>query len=40
MIEAGGLRPVVDRTFGLHETVDALRYQDERHAPGKIVFAP
>lgn len=40
MIEAGELRPVVDRTFGLHETAQALRYQDESHAPGKVVVTP
>jgi NADPH:quinone reductase-like Zn-dependent oxidoreductase len=40
MIEAGRLKPVVDRTFGLHEIADALRYQDESHAPGKVVVTP
>ncbi len=37
MIESGALRPVIDRTFGFHETTDALRYQDESTAPGKVV---
>jgi NADPH:quinone reductase-like Zn-dependent oxidoreductase len=40
MIERGQLKPVVDRTFALHETADALRYQDESHAPGKVVVTP
>ncbi|MEX1345579.1 MAG: NAD(P)-dependent alcohol dehydrogenase [Candidatus Limnocylindrales bacterium] len=40
MIEAGELKPVVDRTFRLHEAAEALRYQDESRAPGRVVVAP
>ncbi len=37
-IEAGRLRPVIDRRFPLEQTADALRYLGEGHARGKIVI--
>lgn len=39
LIEAGKLRPVVDRTFPLAETADAMRYISGGHASGKTVIA-
>ena len=39
LIEAGKLRPIVDRTFPLAETVDALRYLEQGRARGKVVIA-
>jgi NADPH:quinone reductase-like Zn-dependent oxidoreductase len=38
LIEAGKVTPVVERTFPLSETADALRYLGEGHAQGKIVI--
>jgi NADPH:quinone reductase-like Zn-dependent oxidoreductase len=37
-IEAGDLAPVVDRTFPLVETAQALRYLGTGHARGKVVI--
>jgi NADPH:quinone reductase-like Zn-dependent oxidoreductase len=38
LIEAGTVKPVVDRRYALSEAADALRYLGERHARGKIVI--
>jgi NADPH:quinone reductase-like Zn-dependent oxidoreductase len=37
LIEAGSLRPVIDRTYPLIEVPDAIRYLEEGHPRGKIV---
>ncbi len=37
LAEAGSLRPVIDRTFPLEETADALSYIDSGHVHGKVV---
>ena len=37
-IEAGALRPVIDRTFPLHEAPAALRHIETGHARGKVVI--
>jgi NADPH:quinone reductase-like Zn-dependent oxidoreductase len=37
LIEAGEVTPVIDRTFGLPETAEALARQGEGHARGKTV---
>ena len=38
MIEAGKVRPVIDRTYPLSETPAAMRYLEEGHARGKVVI--
>lgn len=38
MIEAGNVRPVIDRRYPLHATADAVRYVEEGHARGKVVI--
>ncbi len=38
LIEAGQLTPILDRTFPLSETPNAMRYLAEGHARGKIVI--
>jgi NADPH:quinone reductase-like Zn-dependent oxidoreductase len=38
MIEAGTLKPVIDRTYPLIEAPDAIRYLEEGHSRGKIVI--
>ena len=38
LIEAGKLRPVIDREYPLSETADAFRYLGEGHAQGKVVI--
>jgi NADPH:quinone reductase-like Zn-dependent oxidoreductase len=38
LIEAGKVRPVIDRCFPLSETVDAFRYYIQGHARGKVVI--
>ena len=38
LIEAGELRPVVDRTYPLAEAADAMRYLAEGHPGGKVVI--
>jgi NADPH:quinone reductase-like Zn-dependent oxidoreductase len=36
--EAGKITPVIDRTYSLSETPDALRYLEEGHSRGKVVI--
>jgi NADPH:quinone reductase-like Zn-dependent oxidoreductase len=38
LVEAGKVVPVIDRQFALRDAADALRYQGEGHAKGKIVL--
>jgi NADPH:quinone reductase-like Zn-dependent oxidoreductase len=38
LIEAGNVKPVIDRTYPLSETPDAIRYLEEGHARGKVVI--
>ena len=37
-IEAGRIAPVVDRTYQLSETPEAVRYLETGHARGKVVI--
>ncbi|CAN5772146.1 NAD(P)-dependent alcohol dehydrogenase [soil metagenome] len=39
-VEAGVLKPVIDRSFSLDEVADALRYVDQGKARGKVVVTP
>lgn len=39
LIEAGRVRPVIDRRYPLSEVADAIRYLEEGHARGKVVIA-
>jgi NADPH:quinone reductase-like Zn-dependent oxidoreductase len=38
LIEAGKAKPVIDRTYRLSDTPEALRYLGEGHARGKVVI--
>jgi len=38
LIEAGSVKPIIDRTYPLSEAPDAVRYLAEGHARGKIVI--
>lgn len=38
LIEAGKVTPVIDRTYPLSETAQAIRYLEERRAQGKVVI--
>ena len=38
LIEAGKVTPVIDRTYPLSETPEALGYVGEGHARGKVVI--
>jgi NADPH:quinone reductase-like Zn-dependent oxidoreductase len=38
LLEAGKVKPVIDRRYELSETADAFRYLGEGHAQGKIVI--
>jgi NADPH:quinone reductase-like Zn-dependent oxidoreductase len=38
LIEAGKVTPVIDRTYGLSEVPEAIRYLEEGHARGKVVI--
>jgi NADPH:quinone reductase-like Zn-dependent oxidoreductase len=40
LIADGKVTPVIERTFSLDETVDALRHVDEGRARGKVVITP
>ena len=39
MIEAGQMRPVMDRCYPLDQAPDAFRYMEAGHAKGKVVVA-
>ncbi len=39
LVASGDVRPVIDRTYALAETADALRYLEAGHARGKVVIA-
>ncbi|UCE01096.1 MAG: NAD(P)-dependent alcohol dehydrogenase [Chloroflexota bacterium] len=38
LIEAGKVKPVIDRTYRMSETPEAFRYLEEEHAQGKVVI--
>jgi NADPH:quinone reductase-like Zn-dependent oxidoreductase len=38
LIEAGKVKPVIDRCYPLSETAEALRYLGKKHARGKVVI--
>ena len=38
LIEAGKLKPVIDRTYPLSEAREAIRYLEQGHARGKVVL--
>lgn len=38
LLEAGKITPVIDRTYPLGETAEAVRYLEEGHARGKVVI--
>jgi len=38
LMEAGKVSPVIDRTYPLRETADAVRYLEAGHARGKVVI--
>lgn len=38
LLQAGTVRPVIDRTVGLDETADAVAYVGGKHARGKVVI--
>ena len=38
LLEAGKVKPVIDRRYKLREAVEALRYLEEGHASGKVVI--
>jgi NADPH:quinone reductase-like Zn-dependent oxidoreductase len=38
LIEAGKVTPVIDRTYSLRETPEAIRYLEAGHARGKVVI--
>lgn len=39
LVQAGKVKPVVDRTYGLLETAAAIRHLESGHARGKVVIA-
>ena len=39
LLEAGKVKPTIDRSYTLSETADAMRYLEEGHARGKIVIS-
>jgi NADPH:quinone reductase-like Zn-dependent oxidoreductase len=39
LVDEGKLTPVLDRTYPLRETADAVRYLEGGHARGKVVIS-
>ncbi|MDQ6721109.1 MAG: NAD(P)-dependent alcohol dehydrogenase [Candidatus Dormibacteraeota bacterium] len=39
LLETGQVKPVIDRTYSLSETPEAIRYVEEGHARGKVVIS-
>jgi NADPH:quinone reductase-like Zn-dependent oxidoreductase len=39
LVEAGHVKPVLDRTFPLAETANAIRYVEQGHARGKVIIS-
>ncbi|MEE9177150.1 MAG: zinc-binding dehydrogenase, partial [Acidimicrobiia bacterium] len=37
-LESGEVTPVIDRTYPLEETAEAIRYLEKGHARGKVVI--
>jgi len=37
LIQSGKVAPVIDRTYKMNQTADAVRYMEEGHARGKVV---
>jgi NADPH:quinone reductase-like Zn-dependent oxidoreductase len=37
LMQSGKVSPVIDRTYKLNQTADAVRYMEEGHARGKVV---
>jgi NADPH:quinone reductase-like Zn-dependent oxidoreductase len=38
LVESGAVTPVIDRTFPLKETADAIRYVEREHARAKVIL--
>ena len=38
LVLEGKIRPVIDRSFRLSETADAVRYIKDKHAKGKVII--
>jgi NADPH:quinone reductase-like Zn-dependent oxidoreductase len=38
LLEAGKVKPVIDRCYKLSEVPEALRYFEEGHAQGKVII--
>lgn len=38
LVEAGEIRPVIDRRYPLNEVGEAIRYVETGHARGKVVI--
>jgi len=39
MMQAGTIKPVIDRTYKLDQLPDAIRYLEEGHARGKVIIS-
>jgi NADPH:quinone reductase-like Zn-dependent oxidoreductase len=38
LMQSGKVSPIIDRTYKLEQTADAVRYMEEGHARGKVII--
>ncbi len=38
LLDAGRVKPIIDKTYPLSEVTDAIRYLEDEHARGKVVI--
>jgi NADPH:quinone reductase-like Zn-dependent oxidoreductase len=40
LFASGTITPVIDRSYGLREAAEAIRYVEQGHTQGKVIVSP